>query len=300
LRVISPGVGDHNNHRRCASHQLQQMLQLPSFARAITTTTITNNTRQRDGCRSSMSKEGTIMQRLILDDITTITGIDPEALKSQRRRGQIAFAFGCSDASARLRYTAADVVAVMLTKELAQVYGAKLSARLVIMFGDVVLRAIAEAEADTANDTMISVADVERDDRRGHVAYVGRNAAVDAVVGNPATEEKPGVSTDVADDYTIERVVGVNVTRTIRTIRASAAAEHIDLSGAFMPVPGSVEYDAIMSAFGELPGGVVETGAFRKRESAMRKVGEKARLIAMGGAGHRNASGRASEAAAAV
>src|SRR6516162_6623700 len=48
------------------------------------------------------------------------------------------------------------------------------AARLVIMFGDVVLRAIAEAKADT--DVMISIADVERDDRRGHLAYIGRNA----------------------------------------------------------------------------------------------------------------------------
>ena len=66
-------------------------------------------------------------------------------------------------------------------------------------------------------------------------------------------------------------------------IRASASAEHIDLSGAFMPVPGSVEFDEIMSPFGELSGAIVETSAFRKRESAMRKAGERARLIAMGG-----------------
>ena len=80
-----------------------------------------------------------------------------------------------------------------------------------------------------------------------------------------------------------ERVVSVNVTRTIRTIRASASAEHIDLSGAFMPVPGSVEFDEIMLPFGELPGGIVETSAFRKRESAMRKAGALARSVAMGG-----------------
>jgi hypothetical protein len=207
------------------------------------------------------------MQRLILSDVTAIIGIDPEALKSQRRRDQCAFAFGSTEASARCRYVPADVVAVMLTKALVKTHGAKLAARLVIMFGDVVLRAIAEAEADTATDVMISVADVERDDCHGHVAYIGRNVDV----------------AEVADDYAIERVVSVNVTRTIRTIRASASAEHIDLSGAFMPVPGSVEFDEIMLPFGELPGGIVETGGFRKRESAMRKAGEKARVIAMGG-----------------
>jgi hypothetical protein len=94
-------------------------------------------------------KEGTTMQRLILSDVTAITGINAEALKSQRRRGLCAFAFGSADASARCRYVPADVVAVMLTKDLAQVYGAKQAARLVVMFGDVVLRGIAEAEADT-------------------------------------------------------------------------------------------------------------------------------------------------------
>jgi hypothetical protein len=116
------------------------------------------------------------MQRLILSDVTAITGIDPEALKSQRRRGQIAFAFGSTDASARCRYVPADVVAVLLARGLAQVYGAAKAARLVIMFGDVVLRAIAEAEADTTTDVMFTVADVARDDRHGHVAYIGRNA----------------------------------------------------------------------------------------------------------------------------
>jgi hypothetical protein len=207
------------------------------------------------------------MQRLILGDVTAITGTNTEALKSQRRRGQCAFAFGSADASARCRYVPADVVAVMLTKELAQTYGAKQAARLVIMFADVVLRAVALSEADTTTDLMISVADVEHDGRHGHLAYIGRNA--DAA--------------EVADDYIIERVVSVNVTRTIKTIRACASAEHIDLSGAFMPVPGSAEFDEIMSPFAKLPSGIVEISAFRQRVAAARRAGERARLIAMGG-----------------
>jgi hypothetical protein len=178
------------------------------------------------------------MQRLILSDVTAITGINAEALKSQRRRGQCAFAFGSSDASARCRYVPADVVAAMLAKELAQVYGAKQAARLVIMFGDVVLRAIAEAEADTT-DVMFTVADVARDDRRAaHIAYIGRN----------------GDAAEVADDHAIERVVSVNVTRTIRTVRTSASAEHIDLSGSFMPPPDSDGFAEIMSPFRRVAG----------------------------------------------
>ena len=219
--------------------------------------------------------KGPYMQRLILSDVTAITGVNTEALKSQRRRGQCAFAFGSTDASARCRYVPADVVAVMLTKDLAQVYGVKHAARLVIMFGDVVLRAIALSKADTTTGVMISVADVARDDRRGHLAFLTGTLGAD--VGANVR------NADVADAYIVERVVSVNVTRAIRMIRASASAEHIDLSGAFMPVPGSVEFDEIMSPFGELSGAIVETSAFRKRESAMRKAGERARLIAMGG-----------------
>ena len=98
-----------------------------------------------------------------------------------------------------------------------------------------------------------------------------------------------------------ERVVSVNVTRTIRTIRASASAEHIDLSGAFMPVPGSVEFDEIMSPFAELPPGIVEMRAMRRREVAARKAGVLARSVAMGGAHVRsNARGRVLEVTAAV
>ena len=117
-----------------------------------------------------------------------------------------------------------------------------MSVRLVIMFGDVVLPRLRRPRPAPPTDVMISTADVardDRDDRRGHVAYVGRN----------------GDAAEVADDYTIETRRQVNVTRTLRAIRASA--EHIDLSGKFMPVPGSDEYSAIMSLFGELPGGIV-------------------------------------------
>ena len=116
------------------------------------------------------------MQRLTLRELTAIANVGVEQLKSQRRRDQCAFAFGSTEASARCRYVPADVVAVMLTKALVKTHGAKLAARLVIMFGDVVLRAIAEAEADTTTDVMFTVADVARDDRHGHVAYIGRNA----------------------------------------------------------------------------------------------------------------------------
>jgi len=53
-----------------------------------------------------------------------------------------------------------------------------------------------------------------------------------------------------------------------------------------MPVANTTEYNNVMQPYTEMPGGIVEVGAFRKREIASRRAGERARLIAMGGTNH--------------
>jgi hypothetical protein len=211
------------------------------------------------------------MQRLTLSEQMAITDTGAEELKSKRRRRQFACAFSCDDASARLRYTGADCVAVVLTADLARAFGAKQAASIVLMFGDVVLRAIAQAEAATSTDVMLGVNEFAResDDRRGHFAYCGRVAEL---------EKSPD-----AAGYTVERVVTVNVSRAIRIVRANAARLGVDLSGSLMPPPDSAEFDAIMTAYTELPPGIVESNAYRQRTAAARRAGEKARAVAMGG-----------------
>jgi hypothetical protein len=86
--------------------------------------------------------------RLTLDELLTITDTSEDALKSMRRRGQIALAFGRSDAFRSLWYLPVDAVAMLLTMALAKVYGAGIAAQMVRMFGGAWLTVVAQAEAD--------------------------------------------------------------------------------------------------------------------------------------------------------
>jgi hypothetical protein len=54
--------------------------------------------------------------------------------------------------------------------------------------------------------------------------------------------------------------------------------------GAFMPAPGSAEFDAILAPYSELQV-IVEHSARRKRLAGARQAGELARRAAMGGHG---------------
>jgi hypothetical protein len=207
------------------------------------------------------------MQRLTLSELLSITDIGGEQLKSMRRRGQFAAAFSCATASAALRYTASDCVAVLLASELAKSFGAKPAAELALMFGSAVLRAIADAEHGTT-DAMLGIAELagESDSRS---AYVACSAADVGVEG-----------------YTVERVVTVNVSRLIRAVRDNAKRVGIDLSSEFMPAPTSTEFSEIMASYSELQA-IVEHSGRRKRLADARRAGEQARMIGMGGAGHR-------------
>jgi len=229
------------------------------------------------------------MQRLTLGELTTITDIGVEELKSKRRRDQLAFAFGCSDASARLRYVPSDCVAVMVTKDLAKTHGAKQAAQIVRAFADGMLRAVALSEADIALDVMFVVTDfVDADGKRAFLASAAQGATADAVAADAV--EVTG--------YVAERINAVNISRIVRVVRANAARLRIDLREAFMPAPNSAEFDDLMKSFEELPSGIVEARALRRHEVAARKAGELARAVAMGGTGRRNPRERASEVTA--
>ena len=69
--------------------------------------------------------------RLTRTELLTIADINVEALKSQRRRDQIALAFSDDDVVAGKMYTPVDAVALMISAALAQSHGAVLAASLV-------------------------------------------------------------------------------------------------------------------------------------------------------------------------
>jgi hypothetical protein len=150
----------------------------------------------------------------------------------------------------------------------------------------VVLTGIAQAEAAPKTDALFAVIDfIGNDDRRAYLTCGARDTTPDA---------------SVAQGYVVERVTTINISNLIRIVRAETAKLGLDLSAPFLPAPDSAEFSELVAAYGELEGVVVEARAIRKRDAAAQRVGAKVRAPAMGGAGRRNASGRASEAAAAA
>ena len=92
-----------------------------------------------------------MQMRLTSREVLQIAGIGDEALKSMRRRHQIALAFGGDDSVAAKMYLPVDAVALMLSSTLARTYGASLAASLVRASADMVLIAGAQAEASKNN-----------------------------------------------------------------------------------------------------------------------------------------------------
>lgn len=222
------------------------------------------------------------MIRLRLNEVLALTDTGMEALKSRRRRGEVAIGLGGCELLASGCYAPIDCVAILLATALTEVYGAKVAGQLVRGFADVVLTTIGEAEADRAHDVMLAVIDcVDADGKRAFLA----SAAHDAGAGAP-------------NGYTVERINAVNVSQIIRAVRASAVRFRIDLNDVFMPAPVSETFAAIMAPFAEMPGGIVAARDLRRRETAARRAGEASRAIAMGGAGRRKVAERAQEVSA--
>jgi hypothetical protein len=214
-----------------------------------------------------------------------IPGFGREMIKSMRRRGQLALAFGGRDASARSWFLPIDAVALLLSAALAEVYGATMAAQLVRVFGDVVLNVVAEADDNPAIDALFAVTDfVAPDGRRAHLACGAREGdAVTAIAAQVARSP-------AAAGFVTERITMINVSHLIRTVRINAARIGVDLVAPFMPAPASAEFQHLMEPFTTLPAGIIEARSCRQRELAARRVGAQARARAMGGrvaTGHR-------------
>jgi hypothetical protein len=220
--------------------------------------------------RSPMHKEDHMQVRLTPRELLTITDIDIEALKSMRRRHQIAIAFGGEDVVSSRMYTACDAVALMISSALAKSYGASLAAALTRASADVVLIAIAQAGVSKQN-VPLAIIDLTRDD--GRRAYI---TCTDAV-------EPPNAA--AAQGYVLERVVSINVSHIFGVVRANATRIGLDLSAPFLPEPGSETFDAMMGPFvdANLMGSLIEAKSLRKRDMLARKAGAQARAHAIGG-----------------
>jgi hypothetical protein len=225
--------------------------------------------------------------RVTPTELLNITSITPEALKSMRRRDQIALAFSGDDITASRMYAGIDATAPMLSATLARTYGAGMAASLVRGFGNVVLLVVAEAEASTlggTTDVAFSVIDLVNDD--GRRAYL---CSGDAELAN----------SQAAQGFVAERITTINFTKIIRAVRDGGARLGLDLSAPFLPAPDSVEFAEVMQLYDpEVMGLVVEQKALKRRDMLARKIGAQVRARAMGGAAGRKMRGQNPEVAA--
>jgi hypothetical protein len=208
--------------------------------------------------------------RLTSRELLSIADIHIEALKSARRRDQIAIGFGGHDIVAAKMYLPVDVVALMISSALSKTFGAGLASALTRASADMVL--IAVAQAGVSNATVpLAIIDLVRSD--GRRAYVASTAAVE-----PSAPE----------GYVVERAMSLNVSRIIDQVRARAARADLDLGAPFLPEPGSEALDAMMRPFVDtnLMGSVIEAKSLRRRDMLARKAGEVARRVAMSGVSH--------------
>jgi len=104
--------------------------------------------------------------RLTPRELLSIAEINVEAMKSARRRHQIAIAFGGDDIVTGKMYLPVDACALLLSSTLARTYGASLAASLVRASADVVLIAGAQAEA-SKNNVPFAIVDLVRGDTLG-------------------------------------------------------------------------------------------------------------------------------------
>lgn len=215
--------------------------------------------------------------RLTLPELLSITETSNQALKSLRRRDQIALAFGQRHAYESLSYLPLDAVGMLLTGTLAKSYGHTEAAQLVRVYGDIWAQVVAEAEADFKTDASFCVVDFEResDGKKATMAAGAREATPERIAATVA-------NTPEAQGFVAVRINCVNISHLIRAIRISAAKHDIDLIRPFMPPPGSEEFQKLFAPYVELRDKAIAVTAKerKKREALVREAGTVSRMVA--------------------
>jgi hypothetical protein len=222
------------------------------------------------------------MSQLTLKQLLTVIDMSPEALKSLRRRNQIALAFGLRHAWDGMTFLPIDAVAMLVRGSLTPIYAPTMAAEFVRSYADILISTIAEAEQhrDDAYG-YFSIIDIERvaDGQKstlalGSLGLVSPDHVRDLMAKTPGT-----------DGFIAMNIHDVNVSLLIKAIRNNAARHGIDLTAAFMYAPGSPEYQKLMSPFVEARAhdrdqAIVTTAKARtKREALIGKAGEQSRKL---------------------
>lgn len=224
--------------------------------------------------------------RLTRNELLAITDHTEHGFKTKLRRDQWGLAYGGRYTGARAWYGPEDAVAVHLISTLAKAYGGNTAALMTRVFGDVVLAAIAKAEGDCTVDAHFAVVDfIAPDGQRAYLACGAHDATPETIAAELAKSY-------LVHGFVAERVIMVNISHLIRTVRTNAAQLGIDLTVPFLPAPESDEFLELMSPYAELPGCIVELRNVKQRDAMARKIGARVRARAMGqgGIGHQRRS----------
>jgi hypothetical protein len=221
------------------------------------------------------------MRRLTLAELLKVTATPPEALKSLRRRDQIALAFGRREAYDSLSYIELDAVGLLLTDAIGRAYNnLTTAAQLLRIYGDVWAGVVGEAEADLRHDKSFCIVDLADADEPRPLEHIKAHYACGANESDPDKIAKFVERYSPTPGLVAVRVNCVNVSHLIRFIRKTAAKHGIDLLGAFMPPPSDPRFKEFVQPYEDLRDkAIFEVRARKAREALAREVGERARRL---------------------
>ncbi len=191
-------------------------------------------------------------------------GWDLQALRTLRRRGQVALAFGRSDVYASLSYIELDAVAACLADDLAQSFDRTFAAQLVRVHCDEWAASVARAET-SPTPTFFAVIEYEPVGRAK-----GKRSHLVCSASTPDAQQIALAAslTPQAASYEVVRVVIANISRIVARVRENAKRAGFDLSDPFLPPPDSPQFKAIFKSYSEIRDHAVASVMANRKDKA--------------------------------
>ena len=229
------------------------------------------------------------MRILPFDEFMKASGLTPQLVKTLRRRGQIALAWGRSDIYTSLLYFEVDVLGHELNQALASpgAFKRDFAANIVRLHFDQWGGAAAHAHVSTT-PVYFNVAEMVRPaDPKTRHHLTGAMTTDEPIAIKRAVEAQPQ-----ARGFVVVRTMGVNMTGLIADVRAKAKAAGLDFSDPFLPPPDHPAYAEIFGPYVKARDEAIEVAKSmtpRGREKLAEKTGAEGRRLAeMYLADHRN------------
>jgi hypothetical protein len=172
------------------------------------------------------------MKTLAWQEVLAASGVTAQGWRSLMRRKQVALAFGAAMAPERGRFLDLDAACIRAALDFAPGLGVDVSSSLIRMYSDVVVAAIAQADAENEPVYLVAAEFMNK----GRPAYNMAHGLLSEF----------GSFTGANAKHIPDRMVFVNATSLLARIRANAHRVGLDLSHPFFPPPGTEEYEQVM------------------------------------------------------